>query len=327
MLPSSPPSRASSQSDYPMGIDFGLSRSARGRWRARIPSRYSALTRSASISTGTVIARSNRPASRSRRCNAGLSPYWTALLPAMRIVLPLTWISRSFLWMPGSSVISTISSPCRKTLSGGYAPAKRRMVSSAAARRGSLAGGLLKAGKDPGPLGRRRRGGWHGVGTVIISEYGAVVPGWLILPVSGSRQRVRDSRRVIAGNNAASTTVIATSSFEQHGKRLPPSPFRRPATIDLGCRSRCSRRGEAAFSQITTRSAASYFLLPGDPVTMRLDLPITVYQSLQSLIWRCRRAITALDGKVAANVVHHTRFGNERCGTGDFSLRSLEVIQ
>jgi len=38
-------------------------------------------------------------------------------------------------------------------------------------------GSLLKAGKDPGPLARRRGGGWHGVVTVIISEYGAVVPG------------------------------------------------------------------------------------------------------------------------------------------------------
>src|ERR1700730_3099599 len=52
-----------------------------------------------------------------------------------------------------------------------------------------------KGRERPQPLGRRRRGGWHGVATVIVSEYGAAVPGWLILPVSGSRQRVRDSRR------------------------------------------------------------------------------------------------------------------------------------
>jgi len=55
------------------GILFGLSRSARGRNKARTPSRHSALTPSGSISTGSARARSNRPASRSRRCRAAFS--------------------------------------------------------------------------------------------------------------------------------------------------------------------------------------------------------------------------------------------------------------
>jgi hypothetical protein len=76
-------------------------------------------TRSASTSTGTVTARSKVPALRSRRCRLARSPYWTALVPAMRIVLPLTWISRSSLRTPGTSVMMTMSSPLRNTLSNG----------------------------------------------------------------------------------------------------------------------------------------------------------------------------------------------------------------
>ena len=40
-------------------------------------------------------------------------------VPAMRIVLPLTWICRSSLRTPGTSVTTTMSSPLRNTLSGG----------------------------------------------------------------------------------------------------------------------------------------------------------------------------------------------------------------
>jgi hypothetical protein len=54
-------------------IDFGLSLSARRRDKARTPSPYSALTPSGFISIGMVTARSNRPASRSRRCSAAFS--------------------------------------------------------------------------------------------------------------------------------------------------------------------------------------------------------------------------------------------------------------
>src|ERR1700738_2366896 len=151
------------------------------------------------------------------------------------------------------------------------------MVSSDAARRGSLAGGLLKAGKDPGPLGRRRRGGWHSVATVIISEYGAVVPGWLILPVSGSRQRVRDSRRGHC-RKKWSITVIATSSFEQHGETIAAEPVPAPGNDRFRVSQSLFKEGRSGFQSNHDPLRLAYFRLPGDPVPMRLDLPITVYQ-------------------------------------------------
>ena len=54
-------------------IVLGLSCAARGSSSARMPSRHSAFTAAASISTGRATARSNRPPSRSRRCTPARS--------------------------------------------------------------------------------------------------------------------------------------------------------------------------------------------------------------------------------------------------------------
>src|SRR3954447_15781302 len=62
---------------YVTVIERGLSASARGRNSARMPSRHSAFTPSGSISNGSVMARSNWPASRSWRCTLACSAYST----------------------------------------------------------------------------------------------------------------------------------------------------------------------------------------------------------------------------------------------------------
>ena len=70
-------------------------------------------------------------------------------------------------------------------------------------------------------------------------------------PAKGPRRSTRSS----PGKMEKLRRPLLRPPMSNMAKRLSPSPFRRPATIDLGRRSRCSRRGEAVFSQITTRSA------------------------------------------------------------------------
>ena len=83
---------------------------------------YSALMRLGSSRTGSERVRSNSPMTRSRRCTLTPSGKVTTFLPETRIVFSLAWICRSFLSIPGSSMMAMRSGPCWNTLIGGKAP-------------------------------------------------------------------------------------------------------------------------------------------------------------------------------------------------------------